>query len=104
MKMKIKKNDNVIVIAGKDKGKTGKVVKALPEKNMIVISGVNMRKKHQRPQKSGQKGQIIEKTLPIHVSNAMIIDPSTGKRSRIGKKMVGDRYVRVSKKSGKEIS
>ena len=102
--MKIKKNDNVIVIAGKDKGKTGKVIKALPERNMIVIAGVNMKKKHQRPQKSGQKGQIVDKTLPIHVSNAMIIDPSTGKRSRVGMKMVGDRYVRVSKKSGKEIN
>ena len=102
--MKIKKNDNVIVIAGKDKGKTGKVVKAFPERDMIVIAGVNMKKKHQRPQKSGQKGQIIEKNLPIHVSNAMIIDPGTGKRSRVGRKMVGDKYVRISKKSGKEIS
>lgn len=102
--MKIKKNDNVVVIAGKDKGKTGKVIKALPERDMIIIAGVNMKKKHQRPQKSGQKGQIIEKTLPIHVSNAMIIDPSTGKRSRIGMKMVGDKYVRVSKKSGKELA
>ncbi len=104
MKMKIKKNDNVVVIAGKDKGKTGKVIKALPERDMIIIAGINMKKKHQRPQKSGQKGQIIEKTLPIHVSNAMIIDPSTGKRSRVGMKMVGDKYIRVSKKSGKEIS
>lgn len=102
--MKIKKNDTVIVIAGKDKGKTGKVIKALPKRDMIVIAGVNMKKKHQRPQKSGQKGQIIEKTLPIHVSNAMIIDPSTGKMSRVGKKMVGDKFVRISKKSGKEIS
>ncbi|MEK9182403.1 MAG: 50S ribosomal protein L24 [Patescibacteria group bacterium] len=102
--MKIKKNDNVVVIAGKDKGKTGKVIKALPERDMIIIAGINMKKKHQRPQKSGQKGQIIEKTLPIHVSNAMIIDPSTGKRSRVGMKMVGDKYIRVSKKSGKEIS
>ncbi|MBU6431139.1 MAG: 50S ribosomal protein L24 [Patescibacteria group bacterium] len=102
--MKIKKNDNVMVIAGKDKGKTGKVIKALPERDMVVIAGVNIKKKHQRPQKSGQKGQIVEKTLPIHVSNVMIVDPSTGKRSRIGKKMVGGKYVRVSKKSGKEIS
>lgn len=102
--MKIKKNDIVIVVAGKDKGKTGKVIKALPERDMVVIDGVNIRKKHQRPQKSGQKGQIIEKTLPIHVSNAMIVDPSTGKRSRIGMKLIGDKYVRVSKKSGKEIS
>lgn len=101
--MKIKKNDNIIVIAGKDKGKTGKVIRALPRENMVVVAGVNMKKKHQRPQKSGQKGQIINKTLPIHVSNVMILDPSTGKRSRIGMKMVGDKYVRVSKKSGKEI-
>lgn len=102
--MKIKKNDNVIVIAGKDKGKTGKVIKALPRENMIVVAGVNIKKKHQRPQKSGQKGQIIDKTLPIHVSNAMILDPSSGKRSRIGMKMIGGKYARVSKKSGKEIN
>lgn len=102
--MKIKKNDNVIVIAGKDKGKTGKVTKALPERDMVIVAGVNMKKKHQRPQKSGQKGQIIEKTMPIHISNVMIADPSTGKRSRIGMKLVGEKYVRISKKSGKEIS
>lgn len=102
--MKIKKNDNVVVITGKDKGKTGKVVKALPERDMVVVAGVNIKKKHQRPQKSGQKGQIIEKALPIHVSNVMIADPSTGKRSRVGMKLVGEKYVRVSKKSGKEIS
>lgn len=102
--MKIKKNDNVIVIAGKDKGKTGKVVKALPLIDMVVVAGVNLKKKHQRPQKTGQKGQVIEKTLPIHVSNVMIVDPGTGKRSRVGMKMVGEKYVRVSKKSGKEIN
>ena len=102
--MKIKKNDNVIVIAGKDKGKTGKVIKALPERDMVIVSGVNMKKKHQRPQKSGQKGQIIEKSLPVHISNVMILDPSTGKRSRIGMKLVGEKYVRISKKSGKEIN
>lgn len=101
--MKIKKNDNVIVIAGKDRGKTGKVIKALPREDMIVVSGVNIRKKHQRPQKSGQKGQVIEKTLPIHVSNVMIVDSGTGKRSRIGMKLIGKKYVRISKKSGKEI-
>lgn len=102
--MKIKKNDNVIVITGKDKGKTGKVIKALPDRDMVVIAGVNIKKKHQRPQKSGQKGQMVEKTLPIHVSNVMILDSSTGKRSRIGMKLIGDKYVRISKKSGKEIS
>lgn len=102
--MKIKKNDIVIVITGKDKGKTGKVTKSLPKRDMVVIDGVNIKKKHQRPQKSGQKGQMVEKTLPIHVSNVMILDSSTGKRSRIGMKLIGDKYVRISKKSGKEIS
>ena len=92
------------MIAGKDKGKTGKVIKALPERDMVIVSGVNMKKKHQRPQKSGQKGQIIEKSLPVHISNVMILDPSTGKRSRIGMKLVGEKYVRISKKSGKEIA
>ncbi len=102
--MKIKKNDTVIVITGKDKGKTGKVIKALPMEDMVVIAGVNIKKKHQRPQKSGQKGQVIDRTLPVHVSNVMILDSSTGKRFRIGMKLVGDRYIRISKKSGKEIS
>lgn len=102
--MKIKKNDNIIVIAGKDKGKTGKVVKAIPKTSMVVIAGINIKKKHQRPQKSGQKGQIIDKIMPIHVSNVMIVDPSIGKRSRISMKMIDGKFVRVSKKSGKEIS
>lgn len=67
--MKIKKNDKVKVITGKDKGKTGTVVKALPKENKVVVSGVNVLKKHQKPQKSGQKGQLIEKTMPVNVSN-----------------------------------
>lgn len=67
--MKIKKDDKVIVIAGKDKGKTGTVVKAMPKEDKVIVSGVNISKKHQRPSKSGQKGQVIEKTMPVHVSN-----------------------------------
>lgn len=101
--MKIKKHDNVVVIAGKDKGKTGKVLRAFPRENAVVVVGVNIRKKHQRPQKSGQKGQVVEKAMPIDVSNVMIADPGTGKRTRTGKKLVADKYVRISKKSGKEI-
>ena len=70
--MKIKKNDNVIVIAGKDKGKTGKVLKAFPKLDMVLVDGVNIKKKHQRATKSNSKGQIVEKPLPVHVSNVKI--------------------------------
>jgi large subunit ribosomal protein L24 len=99
--MKIKKGDNVIVIAGKDKGKTGKIVAAFPAKNTVVVEGVNISKKHQRAQKSGSKGQIVDKTMPINVSNVVINDG--GKRARVGKKLIGDKFVRVNKKTGKEI-
>ena len=68
--MKIKKDDKVKIIAGKDKGKTGKVLRAFPKKDQIIVEGVNIKKRHQKPTKSGQKGQIIDKTMPIHVSNA----------------------------------
>lgn len=67
--MHIKKDDNVIVLTGKDKGKSGKVVKAFPKIERVIVAGVNLRKKHQRPTKGGQKGQVIEKPAPIHVSN-----------------------------------
>ena len=67
--MKIKKGDKVIVISGKDKGKSGQVVKAIPKENKIVVSGVNVLKKHQKPRKSGEKGQILDKAMPIDVSN-----------------------------------
>jgi large subunit ribosomal protein L24 len=82
--MKIKKGDNVIVIAGKDRGKTGKVAKALPKKDKVLVEGVNVQKRHVRAQRSGAKGQIVEKAMPIHVSNVMIaVD---GKRVRSPKK------------------
>jgi large subunit ribosomal protein L24 len=72
--MKIKKDDKVIVLTGKDKGKTGSVVKALPKENKIVVSGVNVLKVHKRARKSNEKGQIIDKTMPIHVSNVRKIE------------------------------
>lgn len=67
--MKIKKNDNIIVISGKDKGKKGKVIKALPKLDKVVVEGINVVKKHQKPRQAGKPGQIIEKPMPIHVSN-----------------------------------
>jgi len=67
--MHIKKDDKVIVISGKDKGKTGTVVKSFPKDNKVVVSGVHVLKSHQKPRKSGEKGQIVDKAMPIHVSN-----------------------------------
>ena len=68
----IKKNDNVIILTGKDKGKTGKVIKSFPSDNKVVVEGLNLVKKHQRPRKEGQKGQVVDQAMPIHVSNVAI--------------------------------
>lgn len=99
--MKIKKGDNIIVIAGKDKGKTAKVLAAYPKKGMILVEGVNMHKKHQRARTSGSKGQIVDKAMPINASNVMI--NNSGGRARVGKKLIGGKYVRINKKTGEEI-
>lgn len=72
--MHVKKGDSVIVIAGKDKGKSGKILRAIPKRDLVVVEGVNVRKRHQRASKGGQKGQVIDKTLPIHVSNVKRAD------------------------------
>ena len=71
--MHVKKDDKVIVLSGKDKGKTGTVTKSLPKENKIIVSGVHVLKVHQKPRKSGEKGQIIDKAMPIHVSNVKIV-------------------------------
>jgi len=82
--MKIKKGDQVLIITGKDKGRKGKVLKALPAKNKIIIEGLNIIKKHQRPRKQGEKGQILNIAAPIHVSNVKILCPRCGKPTRVG--------------------
>lgn len=97
--MKIKKGDTVVVIAGTDKGKTGKVLRALPQRDQVIVDGVNIKKRHQRPKQSNQKGQILEKTIPVHVSNVQLLDPKDGLPTRIGKKMVNDKYIRVTRKN-----
>ena len=99
--MKIRKDDNVIVVTGKDKGKQGKVLKVFPKIDQVLVSGINMKKKHARPRKSNQKGQIIEINAPVHASNVMLVEG--GKKVRVGYKKQGDKKVRVSRKSGKEI-
>ena len=99
--MKIKKGDTVIVISGKDKGKTGKVLRAFPKAEQVLVEGVNVKRKSQRPTKSNQKGQIIDKTLPVHVSNVMILDPNSNKPTRVGYD-IGNKgkRIRIARKSG----
>ena len=101
--MKIKKGDKVIVITGKDKGKSGKVLRALPSLEKVIVEGVNVVKKHQKARRGGQSGQIIDKTLPIHVSNVALSDPKTGKPTRIGITKENGKRTRVAKKSGTVI-
>ena len=99
--MQIKKGDDVVVISGKDKGKTGKIEVAFPKKNQVIIAHVNMHKKHERARQEGKKGQTVEKAFPLNVSNVMLVEG--GKPVRVGSKMIGGKKVRISKKSGKEI-
>jgi large subunit ribosomal protein L24 len=101
--MKIKKGDNVIVIAGKDKGKTGKVVHAMPATSQVMVEGINMHKRHLKANKGNkQGGGIVEITAPIHVSNVQIVDPKTNKPTRVGIVVdtVKNTRTRVTKKSG----
>lgn len=101
--MKIKKGDKVIVLAGKDKGKTGEVVRSLPKLGKVVVSGVNLVKKHTKNRfNTDKKGEIVDKTMPVDVSNVSLID-SKNKPTRVGYKLVGDKKVRVAKKTGQEI-
>lgn len=79
--MKIKKNDNIIVLSGKDKGKKGKVIKALPKLDKVVVEGINIAKKHQKSRQSGKPGEIIEKAMPIHVSNVALADKKASKKT-----------------------
>ncbi|KKQ34332.1 MAG: 50S ribosomal protein L24 [Candidatus Nomurabacteria bacterium GW2011_GWB1_37_5] len=101
--MNIKKGDNVIVITGKDKGKTGKVVRVWPNKGRLSVEGLNLKKKMQKPRKSGEKGQVIEIPHSLNCSNVMLVDSKKGKRTRFGSKMIGEKKIRISKKSGIEI-
>ncbi len=102
-KLKIKKGDRVVVLAGRDKGKRGEVIKAFPAENKVVVEGVNVVRRHQR-QTPNQEGGIIAKAAPIHVSNLAIADPKDGEPSRVGYKILDDgRKVRFAKRSGEVI-
>ena len=107
--LKIKKGDVVRVIAGKDKGRTGRVLRVDPVKQKVYVEGANIIKRHTKPrtlrdtQRAQELGGIVEMEGPIHVSNVMLIDPESGEPTRVGIKRDGGRRVRVAKKSGKEI-
>jgi len=102
-KLKIKKGDTVVVIAGKEKGKTAKVIKVLRDESRIVLEGLNKVKKHLKPGLAGNAGQIVEKEMPIHISNVQIKDPKTGKPTRVKIEIKKDKKIRVAVKSGSEI-
>lgn len=103
-KIRLKKGDTVVVTTGKDKGKTGKVVTTHPVTNKVTVEGINIVKKHQKPNKAYPQGGIIELTKPIDVSKVALQDPTTKQATRIGYTFAADgSKVRVAKKSGKEI-
>jgi large subunit ribosomal protein L24 len=107
--MKIKKNDNVMVISGNSKGKTGKVLKVFPKDERVIVEGINLRKRHTKPSQGNPQGGILEKESPINASNVMIIDPNNNQPSRLGSQIILDektgkkKHVRVSRTSGEMI-
>lgn len=101
--MRIKKDDNVKIISGKDSGKTGKVLRTIRKQSKIVVDGLNIMKKHTRPKKEGEKGERVEIPASINISNAMLVCPNCSKPTRIAYSKDGGNKMRVCKKCGKEI-
>ena len=102
-KLHVKKGDTVQVLSGNDKGKQGKVMSVDTEKNRAIVEGVNMVSKHTKPNTKQPQGGIIKQEAAIHVSNLQLIDPQSGKPTRVGFKFDGDKKIRYAKKSGEEI-
>ena len=102
-KLHIRKNDTVMVLAGEDKGKTGKVLKVLVKENRAIVEGVNIVSKSAKPSAKHPQGGIIKQEAPIHISNLSLIDPKSGKPTRIAVKREGKNVVHIAKKSGEEI-
>jgi large subunit ribosomal protein L24 len=103
-KLHVKKGDTVVVISGNDKGVKGNVLEVIRDKSRAIVEGVNMVKKHTKPNADNPQGGIVEKEAPIHISNLMHVDPKSGAKTRIGRKLADNgKLVRYSKKSGEEI-
>ncbi|MCZ6701936.1 MAG: 50S ribosomal protein L24 [Ignavibacteria bacterium] len=107
--MKLMKNDIVMIVAGNDRGKTGKILKVFPKSDRLIIEGINMRKRHTKPSQKNPQGGILEMEASIHVSNVMMLDPKTNEPTRLGAQIILDeksgkqKRVRVSKASGEMI-
>lgn len=101
--MRIKKGDTVLVISGKDKGRKGKIIQALPKKGKVVVEGINLKKKHVKPKKTGEKGQMIQIPASLNISNVQLICAKCSKATRVGYKIEGETKYRYCKKCGKEI-
>jgi large subunit ribosomal protein L24 len=101
--MHVKTGDKVMVITGKDKGKTGVILASFPKKNRVLVEGVNIVKKHSKPSQMNPQGGIINQEAPIHVSNVMPIDPKSGEPTRVGVKVENGNKVRYAKKSGEVL-
>ncbi len=107
--MKIHKNDNVTVISGNDKGKTGKVLKVFPKNTRVIVEGINLRKRHTKPSQKSPQGGIIEKEAPIHASNVMLLDPKTNEPTRLGSQIILDentgkkKRARISRSTGEMV-
>lgn len=101
--MKIHKNDTILIITGKDKGKKGKVLMSLPKESKIIVEGLNIAKKHARPKKQGEKGQIIEVSRPINISNVKLVCQRCGQPARVGYKITEQEKLRICKKCRSEL-
>ena len=101
--MKLKKGDNVIVLSGNDKGKTGEILEIIPSTQKVIVKGVNIRKKHVKPRKAGEEGGIIPLEYPIHSSKVNVVCPKCGKASKIGYVIEDGKKVRVCKKCGAKL-
>ena len=102
MAAKIRKGDKVVVLTGRDQGRTGEVIEVRPKEDRVLVRGVHMVKRHQK-QSATQEGGIVSKEAPLHISNVAIADPQDGKPTRVGFRIVGDKKVRFAKRSGVEI-
>jgi len=101
--MKLRKGDNVIVLSGNDKGKTGEILEIIPSTQKVIVKGVNIRKKHVKPRKAGEEGGIIPSEYPIHSSKVNVVCPKCGKASKIGYVIEDGKKVRVCKKCGAKL-